>query len=482
MSASEDPTAVAPSAEPGSFRDPESRVAIGDDGAVYRLLSEHGLADWRQLADSELWARRVADGSLIATEEAPQALRSDAFAGLLPAGVPAAALRHERVPFVSYPYEWTFSMLKDAALLQLDCELEALDEGMTLKDASPYNVQWRGSEPVFIDVGSFERLREDEPWIGYRQFCMLNLYPLMLQAYKGVAFQRFLRGSLEGITPTECARLLSGFDRLRRGVLVHVHLHARLERRYSRASGREVKGELRRARFQPELIRSNVKRLRRLVSALDWRPGKTTWSEYRQTSTYTDSDAELKEAFVRRAAARRERSLTWDLGCNDGAYSRIAAQHSETVLGIDSDHGTAEVLYRTLREQRQKRILPLVVDLADPSPGLGWRGVERTTLERRGAPDLVLCLAFIHHVTIGNNVPVREFVRWLADIGAEIVIEFPGRDDPMVDRLLAGKREGSNPDYERGHFERCLGEAFEIADTVDLPSGTRTLYSAAPRR
>lgn len=481
MPSPEELTAATLVAEPGSFRDPESRVVLGDDGDVFRFLSRQGVADWRRLAGSELWARRVADGSLIASQEVPDD-RAAKQSGLLRTGAPAAVLQHERVPFVSYAYEWTFSMLKDAAQLQLDLELEALDEGMTLKDATPYNVQWRGSEPVFIDVGSFEQLREDEPWIGYRQFCMLNLYPLMLQAFKGIDFQRLLRGSLEGIAPTDCARLLSRFDRLRRGVFTHVYLHARLERRYRRASGAEVTGELRRARFNPELIRSNVKGLKRLVSGLDWQPEDSAWSDYRQTSMYTAADTALKQAFVRRAAAGRERSLTWDLGCNDGAYARIAAEHSLAVIAIDSDHGTVEALYRSLREERQTRILPLVADLADPPPGLGWRGLERMPLGLRGTPDLVLCLAFIHHMTIGSNVPVREFLRWLADLEAEVVIEFPERDDPMVRRLLAAKRKGSNPDYEREHFERCLHEAFQVTETARLPSGTRSLYSVAPRR
>lgn len=434
------------------------------------------------LAGSSLHARRVADGTLVETEEVTEGVRSELLAGLLPDGPPAGVLRHELIPFISYPYEWSFEMLRDAALLQLDLQLEALDEGMTLKDASPYNVQWRGARPVFIDVGSFELMREGEPWAGYRQFCMLYLYPLLLQAYKDVPFHPWLRGSIDGISPTDCSRLFSRFDRLRRGVLTHVYLHGRLERRYEVSSATEVRGDLRKASFNPELIRSNVRGLRRLVGRLRWRPGATAWSAYRQTSSYTDRDAELKAEFVRRAVATRRWGLAWDLGCNDGAYARIVAESATTVLAIDSDHATADALYRALREEGEARILPLVLDLADPSPGLGWRGAERGPLERRGSPELILCLAFIHHVTIGSNVPVREFIGWLSDLDAALVIEFPDRDDPMVQRLLAGKRQGSNPDYGREHFERCLREAFIVGETEVLPSGTRTLYSATPRR
>jgi hypothetical protein len=394
---------------------------------------------------------------------------------------PAAVLRHERVPFVSYPYEWTFGMLRDAALLQLDLLLASLDEGLILKDATPYNVQFDGARPVFIDVGSFERLREGEPWAGYRQFCMQALFPLMIQAHRDVALQPLLRGRLEGIPPTEAARMLNGRHRLHRGVLTHVVLHARLERRYERSAGDEVRGELRKARFGTELIRANAKRLRKLVSRLEWKPGASAWAAYRTTSTYTDDDARLKSEFVRGTVARVGPALTWDLGANDGAHSRIAAESGSYVLALDSDHATVEALYRSLRESGDPRILPMVADLADPSPGLGWRNAERRPLADRGRPDLILCLALVHHLSIAANVPLAEVVAWLADLGAPAVVEFPSREDPMVRRLLAAKREGSHPDYERERFERLLGERFEVRRREELGSGTRHLYEVDPR-
>ena len=464
--------------EPGSFRDRDSRVVVGADG-VYRVLSERGAEDWRALASSPLLERLTADGSLIATEEVEGPFGAAHGTGLLAEPV-AATLRHERVPFVSYPYEWTFGMLRDAALLELDLELQALEEGLTLKDATPYNVQFRGSAPVFIDVGSFERLREGEPWAGYRQFCMLYLYPLLLQAYRNVPFQPWLRGSIDGITPEEASNLFSLRDRFRRGVLTHVALHARLERRYGKREGGEVKEEMKKANFKPELIKSNVGRLRKLVGRLRWRAGDTAWTGYRRENTYSDEDADQKADFVREAVAAKGPGLVWDLGCNDGAYSRIAADQGGRVVAIDSDHATVEALYRSLRAEDDRRILPLVADLADPSPGLGWRGLERRPLEERGSPDLTLALALIHHVSITANVPVAEFLDWLRSLDAAIVIEFPKREDPMVHRLLSGKREGSNADYELGSFERALGERFEVERSVELPSGLRTLYLVHP--
>jgi hypothetical protein len=464
-------TSASPKLEPGSFRDPESRVFYaGDD--VYRALSPDGLSDFEALEATGL----LDDERVVRTERAEEtaALRS------LLVHEPAAVLRHELVPFVSYPYEWTFSMLKDAALLQLDLLLAALDHDLVLKDSTPYNVQFKGARPVFVDVGSFERMREGEPWVGYRQFCMLYLYPLVLQAVKGVPFHPWLRGSIDGITPPQMRALLSFRDRFRRGLFTNVFLHARLEARYADRPD-QVKREVRRV-FKKELFVANVRKMRKLVERLSWEPPVGVWTAYGEHNSYTDDDARRKEEFVREVATSRDWNLVWDIGCNNGRYSRIAAEGARTVVALDADQGPVELLYRDLRGKGDERILPLTMNLADPSPGLGWRGLERRALPERGRPELVLALALVHHVAISANVPVREFVDWLASLGAALVIEFPTRDDPMVKKLLAPKREGLHPDYELGFFERTLGEAFEIERSERLESGTRVLYHARPKR
>jgi SAM-dependent methyltransferase len=393
---------------------------------------------------------------------------------------PAAVLRHERIPFVSYPYEWTFSMLKDTALLQLDLLLAALDHDLVLKDSTPYNIQFKGARPVFVDVGSFERMREGEPWVGYRQFCMLYLYPLVLQAVKGVPFHPWLRGSIDGITPPQMRALLSFRDRFRRGLFTNVFLHARLEARYADRPD-QVKQEVKRV-FKKGLFVANVRKMRKLVERLSWDPPEGVWTSYGERNSYTGEDARRKDDFVREVATSRDWNLVWDIGCNNGRHSRIAAEGARTVVAVDADQGPVELLYRDLGREGDERILPLTMNLADPSPGLGWRGLERRALPERGRPDLVLALALIHHVSISSNVPVREFVDWLASLGAALVIEFPTREDPMVKKLLAPKRDGLHPDYELGFFERTLSEAFEVERSERLESGTRLLYHARPKR
>jgi hypothetical protein len=461
--------------EPGSFRDPESRVFYAGDG-VYRALSQEGLSDFETLSQKRFWKRSSDEGEIVRTElvEDPESLPE----GLVKEA--AGVLRHERIPFVSYPYEWTFSMLKDAALLQLDLNLAALEEDMILKDSTPYNVQFKGAQPVFVDVGSFERLREGEPWVGYRQFCMLYLYPLLLLSAKDVAPHALLRGAIDGISPAQMRGMVSFRDRFRRGFYVNVFLHAKLERRHG-DRGREVKEEVRKAGFKKELIVANVRRMRKLVARLEWSPPQGVWVAYGERNSYTDDDARRKGEFVREVCTSQPWQLTWDIGANNGRYSRIAAEGSDYVLAVDADQGPVELLYRTLRDEGDEKILTLTMNLADPSPGLGWRGVERKALPDRGRPDLVLALALIHHVAIAANVPVREFISWLASLETSLVIEFPTREDPMVRKLLGPKREGLHPDYERGNFEHELSAAFDVERRERLESGTRLLYFARPK-
>jgi SAM-dependent methyltransferase len=459
--------------DPGSFRDPESRVLLAGD-EVLRALSSEGLADFMALRESGL----LEDPRIVRTDvvsERPSELSGLAFEA-------AAVLRHERIPFVSYPYEWSFSMLKDAALLQLDLLQSAVEHQLMLKDATPYNVQYLGARPVFIDVGSFERLHEEELWVGYRQFCMLYLFPLLLQAHKGMDFHPLLRGSVDGIDAGQVRALMSSRDRLRRGYFTHVVLQARLERRAGTAGGQgRINAALKRPGLGTQLIATNVRKMHRLVSRLQWTPVSGTWLGYAAHNTYSEDDNARKDTFVRTVSADLRPQLVWDLGCNTGRHSRIASESAEYVVAMDADPGPIELLYRSLREEGETKILPLTVNLTDPSPGLGWRGRERKPLLDRGRPDLVLALAVLHHLVIGGNVPMAEVVDWLADLGAALVVEFPTREDPMVQALLARKPRTPHADYDRANFEHCLASAFDVRRSEELASGTRVLYFVTPR-
>lgn len=466
-------------ADPGSFRDPLSRVFIVG-GEVYRGLTAAGAED--------LAAARTA-GSLAALEDEGKVVTTRVLAAeerrALGLGDEwAEVVHHRRISPISYPFEWSFGMLRDAAVLQIEVARRLLADGCITKDATPYNVQFDGARPVFIDVGSFERLRAGEPWPGYRQFCELFLNPLVVVSVGGIPFQPWLRGSLEGIHPAEVAALIRGRRRLDRRLAVHVSLHARAERRYADhdADGARLDQEMTRAGFGPKVLDGQLDNLHKTVESLRWDVDESTWSDYGDRSHYRDGDLAVKEAFVSRTVARQRPGTVLDLGANDGRFSQLAVDAgAHRAVAVDSDHLVVDRLYRRLRAAAEHRIVPLVVDLADPSPGLGWRGRERPPFVERVRPDLVLALAVVHHLALTNTVPFRQIVDLLADFGAPLVVELPHRDDPMAARLLARKRDGLFDHYTREGWEAALRGRFEVAESETLPSGTRTLYRCTLR-
>lgn len=455
--------------ESGSFRDRNGRVFYSS-GHVFRVLSEKALKEWETLSSTKFFRRSMAAGKIVLTDRIdPDGMIDSAIIGNW-----AAVLKHKRIPFISYPYEWSYGMLKDAALLQLDLLQSALDEDMILKDSSAFNFQWEGTRPVFIDIPSFERLTEGEPWVGYRQFCQLFLYPLFLQAYKDIPFQPWLRGNIDGIEVEHCKNLMSLRDLIRPGIFMHVFMQAKLQARYSKTQ-RDVKGYLRTVGFNKDLIKNNVNRLKKLICSLKWRRSTSQWANYAIDHSYSDKDEERKKAFVHDIAMLRTWSLVWDMGCNIGTFSRIVAKNANYVVAMDSDHLTIENLYQSLKTEGHTSILPLVINVADTSPNLGWRGLERMALTDRTKPELTLCLALVHHIVISANIPLKEFIEWLASLGTNLVIEFVNREDPMVKTLLRNK-DDHYTDYEIGYFERCLSGSFDVVRREVLSSGTRILY------
>ena len=452
----------------GSFRDRDGRVYHYED-RVFRGLSEPALETFRTLTEKPFYKKLAGSGKVIGTREIsaeenplPEELKAQ-WAGFL---------EHDPVPVISYPYEWTFSMLKAAASLQLHLVERAVSNGFTLKDATPYNIQFVNRKPVFIDIPSFEILAEGEPWSGYRQFCEMFLFPLYLQAYKGTNFQPFMRSAINGVD-VQAASTLFGFrDRFRKGVMSHVWLQAKLDRRYGGSSD-NVRSSLKSAGFNRELILVNVRKMQKLVKNLKWEATGSEWGDYTEFHNYSDDDHVLKEEFIHNAIVNEKPEVVWDIGCNTGQFSRIAAAECRQVVSTDIDHVAVERLF--LNPQTPDNILPLVQNIADPSPNWGWRNRERSDLQTRSRPDLVLCLALIHHVVITANIPLAEFIDWLAGLTDKLVIEYVSRRDDKVETLLRNK-EDKYQDYSRESLEGNLKRHFEIRQQQQVNNGDRTLY------
>ena len=459
--------------EAGSFRDRSARIFY-QDGRVFRTMSDEALKNFRAISAIPFFSDAMKRASIVRTQEVPMSSVS------IPGGVGrwAGVLEHERIPFVSYPYEWSFGMLKDAALLHLDLMQMALDADFIPKDSSAYNIQFRGARPVFIDIASFEPVKAAELWVGYRQFCQMFLFPLMLQCYRHVPFQTWMRGNIDGIDVPDIAGLMTFRDLFRPGVFKHVYLHSKLQA-HAKPSQTSIKVEIEAIGFHKEMIKANVSGLRKIIEKLCLPVEKSVWVNYAEDNSYPDNDAQAKKVFIEEVVKQKRRPLIWDLGCNAGVFSRLASKNSNYVIAMDYDHATVERLYSELKSEESDNILPLVVNLANPSPNHGWRGLERKDLISRGKPDLVLALALIHHIVIAANIPLKEFVGWLGSLKSELVIEFITKDDEMVKTLLANK-EDNYSDYNQELFEDCMRKYYTIERKIDLKSGKRALYHCCP--
>lgn len=455
--------------ESGSFRDPSGFV-FTHDGVVFRQVNADFGEHYQQLIDSGLYDELVRDGLLVAHEEVDLHIT-----GSPP---PYAILRPSPIPFISYPYEWCFGQYKAAALLTLELHRRAIGRGMTLRDASAYNVQFAGGRPIFIDTLSFGTYVDGEPWSAYRQFCQHFLNPLALMALVHPSLGHLGRVQIDGIPLDLTARLLPASSRLRPGLLTHVHLH-----KQSLVSGPKQHA---RAPSVPPAKRMGktamlglVESLARTVQNLSWKPADTFWSSYTDHSHYSTAAQEDKAKHVAQWLDLIARQTTlrtvWDLGANTGAYSRIAADRAALVVSFDLDHVAVERHFQACCDRGETRILPLVQDFANPSAAIGWHHVERHSLVDRGPADAVLALALVHHLAIGNNVPLPAVARFFRDICRYLIVEFVPKEDAQIRRMLT-LRQDVFTDYSRQGFEAAFAQHYETLHVARMRDTERALY------
>lgn len=462
--------------DPGSFKDPTGRV-FTKDGRVFRTLGSAAVETFTALQQSGLYDSLAATDRIVDTRQR-RARECDLPEEIVGDGV----LEHEPIPFISYSYEWPFDMLRDAALLTLEILSESLRHGLVLKDATPFNVQFRDGKPVWIDLLSFVPYEEGSPWVAYAQFCSTQLYPLFLTAYRGVEYHSVLRGSLAGIRPLDMARLLGAWrDAFRPGILRHVWLPARFERSFSGDVG-NLGQEFSRISFTKSHIHRLAEGLMKILSALRYRPLQQEGTAYyTDHCMYSPRDIEGKERFVAEALAAAAPAQVWDLGCNMGRYTQIAGRFARTVIGLDVEAAVINALY--LRQKAgdvEPNLYCLVGDLTDPSPSIGWNLVERRSWRERGRADFFLALALVHHLVLRGNVPLSMVIDCLADIAPRGIVEFVPKDDPMFQRMLAN-REDVFGDYSEAAFERQIARRFETIRWESVTAGGRKLYEVVRR-
>jgi ribosomal protein L11 methylase PrmA len=450
----------------GSFRDPSGFVFL-DGTTVYRRINQAYAQDYAKLMSSGLYAELASSGLLVEHEElASTDIAPGAF----------KVIRPRKIRFISYPYEWTFGQLKAAALLTLEIQRRALDRGMSLKDASAYNIQFEGWRPVHLDTLSFETYREGNAWPAYRQFCEHFLAPLALTSYTGWPFHRFLSTHLDGLPLGLAAGLLPFRTLARPGLLTHIHLHALAQRRVTTSpqSGR--------GRMSRNALSGLISSLESAVKAQRWKAKETVWEDYYDNTNYQGDALENKGQLVQEFLDQIEPTprLAWDLGANTGLFSRMLTRRNALVISLDFDAACVERNYQDCVREQNQLVLPLIMDLTNPTASLGWALEERASLLERGPADLLLALALIHHLAIARNIPLDRIARFFGDCARFVIVEFVPKEDSQVQRLLSG-REDIFPDYSESSFIREFEKRFTIVKRAAIRNSGRTLFLMAKR-
>lgn len=446
-----------------SFRDP-SGFMFRRDNKLYRQVNQSYHQEYDQLVNSGLYKELCEAGLMISHEEVnidPEIT-----------GLVYKVVQPEPVGFISYPYEWSFSQLKDAALTTLEIERRALGREMSLKDASAYNIQFVRGRPMLIDTLSFETYRQGQPWVAYRQFCQHFLAPLAMMAYRDVRFSQLLRVFIDGAPLDLVSKMLPSRTRWDFSLLTHIHLHAAAQQRYS---GKTLNKATLSRQMSKLAFLGLIDSLQSAVQKLKWKPAGTAWAEYYEDTNYSPGAMEHKRQVVAEYLGRIKPACLWDLGANTGLFSRIASDQGISTYAFDIDPGAVEINYLTCKKNKETNLLPLVIDLTNPSPNIGWQNKERMSFIERGPVDTVMALALVHHLAISNNVPLPMLADFFNSLCNWLIIEFIPKTDSQVERMLS-TRVDIFADYHFDAFEKAFSRFFTIKDSITIHDSERRLY------
>lgn len=448
-----------------SFRDPNGFV-FTHKGSIYRYVSEDYKKDYEHFFASGLYKALVEHNYIVPFKEVT--IKEDVAKGSW------KILKPEQIPFISYPYEWGFSMMKDAALVTLRIQRIALKHGMNLKDASAFNMQFVNGKPIHIDSLSFEIYEEGKPWVAYKQFVEHFLSPLLLMSMVDVRLNRLSATFLDGIPVDLAASMLPFKSKLNISLLIHIFGHAKSQKQYA---DKKLGKTLDKKAVSLNSVLGMLDDLERTIKKLTWTPEGTQWNDYYDDdkNNYEDTSLKHKATLVETFLKKSKPKQVWDMGANTGFFSNIALKQGAEVLSFDIDYGAIEKNYHDIKKNKKSHILPLFSDLANPTPSTGWENEERHSLFERGPADTVMALALIHHLAISNNVPFPYLASCFAKMGKYLIVEFIDKQDSQVQILLANRKD-IFPNYTKKDFEDAFIPYFKIKESVVIKGSKRTLY------
>lgn len=449
------------SSHPSSFRDPAGIVII-EDGKLLRQVNTIYKSDYDLLMASGLYKQLSEDGLLVKhIEHTPKNHHDSVYKILEP----------DFIPFISYPYEWCFSQLKEAALLTLTIQLKALEKNLSLKDATAYNIQLQNGTPIFIDTLSFESYKTNRPWVAYGQFCRHFLGPLLLYKYKRNELTKLSTSYIDGIPLKVISESLPFSTKFNFFIFSHVHLHAKMEGKH--ANDTELKNK--QLSLPKERLISIITHLKNGIEKLNLDKYKTEWTNYYTSFSYNTENFEQKKEIVKQTIQKIQPQLLLDLGCNAGEFSFLCAPIAKHIVAADFDTFVIEALYSKMKKSSVTNIFPVVVDINNPSPGIGVNNSERTSFLKRTNYDAILALALIHHLVIGNNMPFDIVAEMLSSMTNHLIIEFVPKEDPQSQRLLITKKDVFT-DYTEVAFQTAFAKHFTLLETIGLKNSERKIY------
>ena len=446
--------------EHSSFRDP-SGFLFYQNGVLYRQINKSYKDNYEFFMKSGLYENLVEKGLLISHVETDIAKKTDdGFKVIKP----------DLIPFVSYPYEWSFSQLKNAALVTIEIQKIAMKYDMMLKDASSYNIQFKGNKPIFVDTLSFEKYKEGKTWKAYRQFCQHFFSPLALMSNKDIRLGQLLKIYIDGIPLDLTSKLLPMRTRTVFSLLSHIHAHAKSQKHYE---GKEI--NVKKIKIGRRSLEGLIESLHSGIKKMNWSQEDTEWGNYYSDTNYSDTAFEEKKNIILEFLKNFKPEMVWDLGANTGLFSRISSNMGIDTISFDLDPAAVEKNYLDCVKNNDAKLLPLLLDLTNPSANIGWENNERMSFMERGSVDLVLALALIHHLVISNNVPLSKLANFFSRISKYLIIEFIPKTDSQVKRLLI-TREDIFPNYTKENFETEFEQYFRIKKSFSLSDSERILY------
>ncbi|MCX6276516.1 MAG: class I SAM-dependent methyltransferase [Bacteroidetes bacterium] len=444
-----------------SFRDPNGFLFFEGE-KLYRQINKPYQNDYELLMSSGLYNALCEKELLVKHQEIEnhKGLNNNAYKVIEP----------EKISFISYPYEWSFSQLQDAALTTLKIQKSALQHGMTLKDGSAYNIQFHNGKPIFIDTLSFEKYTEGKPWEAYKQFCQHFIAPLSLMSFTDIRLNQLLKLYIDGIPLDLSSSLLPFKTRINFLLLLHIHLHARSQKKY------ESKGSAsKNIKIKLSNLTALIDSLTYMVRKFKLKSQNTEWGDYYTFTNYNNRSFTHKKEIIASYLNDINPKTLWDLGANTGEFTRIASQLGINCIAFDIDPLAVESNYNFVKQHKINNLLPLVMDLTNPSPSIGWNNNERMAMTKRTQPDAILALAIIHHLAISNNLPFVRIAQFFSRLSDNLIIEFVPKTDSQVKKLLESRKDIFQ-EYDELHFEKEFSAFFEICAKDKIEESERIAY------